>query len=185
MPDMNQTACEIRLVEYMNGPDGWGNMQGRAVGARVQAFVQKQGCDIFKISFAGVNRTDASFSRESVVEIACRYRGKKGFAIHDLFDADLIENLESAALRKDQPLFIWDADSWQIAGPKPSRGSEDVLVYALSTPGVTASGVSVALNLKLTNASTKLKQLWEGGYILRKEEVAPSGGIEFIYYRIK
>lgn len=186
MASMKQASCNIRLMDYMNGPDGWGNAQGREVGARLEAFVQKHpSCEVFQISFSDVHRTDASFSRESVVEIASRYRSKKGFAIIDLDDSDLIENLESAALRKEQPLFVWNDDSWRIVGPEASRGNKDLLTYVLSVSEVTASGVSAALNLKLTNASTKLKQLWDTGYILRRDELAPSGGIEFIYYRIK
>lgn len=186
MNSMKQTICKIQLLDYMKSPDGWGNVQGREVGACLDTYVKKYpGCEVFQISFSGVHRTDASFSRESIIELASRYRGKRGFAIIDLEDSDLIENLESAALRKEQPLFIWQGDSWRIVGPPASRGNQDLLAYVMSVPEVTASEISAALNLKLTNASTKLKQLWDTGYILRRDDLAPSGGIEFIYYRIK
>lgn len=176
----------IKLVELMNSPDGWGNVQGREVGVRLENVIQRNPiADIFQISFAGINRTDASFSRESVVEIASRWRTKKGIAIVDLDDDDLIENLEVAADKKAQPLFSWKEDTWRLLGPPPSRGNADLLNYILSVSEITASAVTSALDLKLTNASTKLKQLWESGYIMRKEEMAASGGIEYIYYRIK
>lgn len=186
MPSMKQTSCEIKLIELMNTPDGWGNVQGREVGIRLEGIIQKHpATEIFQVSFSGINRTDASFSRESVVEIASRWRTRKGIAIIDLNDDDLIENLELAANKKSQPLFLWNDDSWTLLGQLPSRGNTDLLNYTLSIPEITTAMAASALDLKLTNASTKLKQLWEGGYIMRREEIATSGGIEYIYYRIK
>jgi len=41
------------------------------------------------------------------------------------------------------------------------------------------------LGISVQNASTRLKKLVSQGYILRSEEVAESGGIEFIYQAIK
>lgn len=183
---MKQMPFKIKLIELMNTPDGWGNAQGREVGVRLEAVILKNpAADIFQVSFEGIKRTDSSFSRESVVEIASKWRAKKGIAIINLEDDDLIENLDLPADKKSQPLFLWTDDLWRLLGKMPSRGNIDLLNYTLSIPEITAAMASSALNLKLTNASTKLKQLWEGGYIMRREELATSGGIEYIYYRIK
>jgi predicted transcriptional regulator len=46
--------------------------------------------------------------------------------------------------------------------------------YAAATP-----------KMSITNASTKFKQLWEKGYLLRREIGAESGGIEFLYFPIR
>lgn len=174
------------MVDLTNNPDCWGNARGKEVGALLENYIQRHpATDVFKVSFDGIKRTDASFSRESVVEIASRFRTKHGITIVDLEDDDLIENLEVAAVKKEQPLFLWQDDSWQLLGPNPTKGNKDLLNYILTTAEATASIVASALDLKLTNASTKLKQLWESGYIMRREELAPSGGIEFIYFRIK
>ncbi len=170
----------------MKSQDGWGNAQGKAVGALLESKILAHPLnEIFQVSFKGVERTDASFSRESVVEIANRFRTKKAFIIVDLEDSDLIENLELAAEKKNQPLFMWHGDSWRILGPQPTKGNADLLHYVLTVPEITTSSASSALELKITNASTKLKQLWESGFIMRREELAQSGGIEFIYYRIR
>lgn len=186
MKNMKQRSLKINLNSFMTSPDGWGNAQGKEVGSRLEDYILKNPLtEIFQVSFKGINRTDASFSRECVVEIASRFRTKKGITIVDLDDIDLIENLELAAVKKTQPLFLWQGDSWRLLGPNPSKGNTDLLNYALSISEITTSAASSTLGLKLTNASTKLKQLWEGGYIMRREEMAPTGGIEFIYYRIK
>ncbi len=183
---MNQTRGVVKLVDLTKSPDGWGNAQGKEVGKLLENFIQRHPeIDIFKVSFAGIQRTDASFSRESVVEIASRFRTRHAIAIVDLDDDDLIENLDVAADKKEQPLFSWQDDSWKLLGQSPTKGNTDLLHYILTVAETTASTAASALDLKLTNASTKLKQLWESGYIMRREEMAPSGGIEFIYYRIK
>jgi predicted transcriptional regulator len=30
----------------------------------------------------------------------------------------------------------------------------------------------------------KLKQLWSSGFVMRRESVADTGGVEFVYHRI-
>jgi len=176
----------VKLLNLTQNPDVWGNAKGKEVGALLQNFIQGHpATDIFRVSFEGIERTDASFSREAVVEIANRFRTKHALAIVDLDDEDLIENLDVAASKKEQPLFMWKNDSWKLLGPSPTKGNTDLLNYIMAVAEVTASKVASALDLKLTNASTKLKQLWEIGYIIRREEMAPTGGIEFVYCRIK
>lgn len=183
---MKQTYSSLKLLDLTKNPDVWGNAKGKEVGALLQNFIQGHpATDVFKVSFDGIERTDASFSREAVVEIASRFRTKHALTIVDLDDDDLIENLEVAAVKKEQPLFMWQENSWKLLGPNPTRGNIELLNYILSVAETTASIAASALDLKLTNASTKLKQLWEGGYVLRREEMSPTGGIEFVYYRIK
>ena len=176
----------IKLEELMGGSDGWGHEQGREVFIRLLETVEKHpGTVIFQISLKGVERTDASFPRESIVELARRYRGYKGFCLIDVSDPDLLDNFDAAALKREQPLIVWKNERWQIIGQQPSKGNVDMLAYALSVPKCTAVAASGALKLQLTNASTKLKQLFSQGFLLRKEEVAQSGGLEYVYYRIK
>lgn len=170
----------------MPSSDGWGHIEGREVHSRLLGIVEANpGVRIFRISLKGVARTDASFPRESVMEIARRYRGDKGFCLTDFANIDLRENWGHGAEKKEQPIVIWDNDNWSLLGPEPSRGNYETLKYALSNDLIRASDVSKQLDMKLTNASTKLKQLWEKGFLLRCEEAAESGGVEFVYYRIK
>ena len=49
----------------------------------------------------------------------------------------------------------------------------------------TTSQIASSMNLSVQNASSKLKKLVDDGYILRFEETAESGGIEFIYQAIE
>lgn len=186
MPSMNETAITVRLSNFMHSSDGWGHEEGREVGAKLLAVVEANpGIKVFRISMEGVARTDASFPRESVMEIARRYRTDKGFCLYALEDQDLLYNWSLAAEQKRQPVCVWNGNSHTFIGLPPSKGNVSILDYALYREAVRATDAAKDLGMKLPNASTKLKQLWDQGFLLRRDEVAESGGVEFTYYRIK
>ncbi len=183
---MNQVATKIRLRDFMERDDGWGNTEGRAVHQKLLAAIEQHpGTLVFWISLKDVHRTDVSFARESVVELAVRYKGRRGFCLIDVPGKDMLENWEAAALRREQPLGILDDGSYRMIGPEPSRGNKALLDFVIHEKETSASKVAEKLKLKLTNASTKLKQLLELGFILRRDEAAPSGGVEFRYFAIR
>ena len=183
---MNENARQITLIDFMERSDGWGHDEGRKVHIKLVKEVEsKPGIKIFRISLKGIKRTDASFPRESVVELARRYRGRKGFTIIDCEDQDMLDNWEAAAQKREQPLFVWKDSEYKILGPTPSKGNMEIFELVMQLPSSTATVAANKLNMKLTNASTKLKNLCEHGYLLRREELAASGGVEYKYYRIK
>jgi hypothetical protein len=186
MTPMNEIV-RLRLTDYIGGkPEAWGNDQGREVFAQLLAEVEQYpGALIFEISLEGVSRTDASFPRESVVELARRFRKQIAFVVTDATKEDLLFNWDSAAIKKEQPLFVKGADgSWKILGPQLSSAKERLLDYVMKHKKVRTAQVAGDLFLKITNASTQLRDLWEMGYVLRREEVADTGGVEFVYLSI-
>ena len=130
-------------------------------------------------------RPDLGHLRESVVELAKSYRGRRGFCLKDATDLDLLDNWDAAALKREQPLIVWQDDTAHILGPQPGEGVREMLGYVLSVPSTVTSEAAQSLHLKVPNASNKLKQLWQEGYIMRRERIASSGGVEYEYYRIK
>jgi DNA-binding transcriptional ArsR family regulator len=186
MKIMNETRAVVKLRELMNNPHGWGRDQGREV---FQLLIQKveanPGKLIIEVSLEGIERNDISFASETVVELAKRYRGNKGFCLSHVADVDLLENWEAAAAKKGQPLMVWDGETGRVIGVQPSQGNAAAFEYMLSKSSVTASEIANALDLQITNASTKLKQLWEQGFLLRRQEIAESGGVEFRYFAIR
>jgi len=182
---MNQRSAQLKLRDYVGSEEGWGNTHGREVyQALLNAVETTSGKLVFRISLSGVRRVDVSFAREAVVELAARYRGSKGFCLVDIPDADQLENWEAAASRRQQPLTVWISGKPRILGPEPSRGNKGVLEYLKQRGEATAAGIARDLRLSITNASTKLKQLLEKGYILRREETSPTGGVEYTYFMI-
>src|SRR5258708_36082087 len=99
---------QITLRDYMPGPDGWGYMMGRQVHQRLREVVEAHPEEIvFSLSLRGMEHTNASFPRESVVELARSYRGRCAFCVIHAIDRDLVENWAAAALQREQPLTSW------------------------------------------------------------------------------
>ena len=184
---MNENSVVIKLRAHMAGPEGWGRVQGREVYGKLIDFVEANpGVMIFRISVEGVRRVDFSFASESLIELARRYRGLKGFCFTGSIDPDMFENFDAAAERKSQPLMMWEGDKVSIIGLRPSQGTLGALNFAFQRESTRATEfLSANPEISIANASMKFKQLWEQGFLLRREDIAGSGGVEFVYYRIK
>lgn len=186
---MNEIAVEpLRFRDFMGEDDGWGRVAGREAYRRLMEFVEaRPGAVVFRVSLQGVHRIDISFASETIVEIARRFRGRKGFCFVDLTDADQIENWAAAAQRAGQPVMSWEDGGKSVTlGLEPSQGNAEAFRFALARPESRAAEYAAsASNISIANASNKFKQLWEQGFLLRREAVAESGGVEYVYVRIK
>ena len=182
---MNRIEPNFRLLTFMNVPERW----GRAAGGTIhRTLMDRLGAHSdpapFRISMMGVRRIDVTFATVAIVEPIRQYLGTKSVCLVDLADQDIFENIAAAADRLNVPLTIWNGDRVQMAGPPPSSGLREALDYALNRTELRAAELARAQRLSITNASTKLKQLWAKGYLMRDEAWARSGGAEFVYRRI-
>lgn len=188
MNRMKQNSITIKLRNFTNSALPNGNIQGKETFRKLSDYVDSHPAySIFGISLDEIISTDVSFPRECVVSIAKQYRGQKGFFLQGMnkADRDLFDNWQAAAFAKDQPLVIWYGDEYEIMGPAISTSNLVLVNYVLDNKTVTTSKVADALNISVHNASTKLKKLVDQGYIMRSEDIAETGGIEFIYHAIK
>lgn len=176
----------LPLRDFMDRPEGWGRNEGRNVYQRMLDFVESNpGTIVFKVSMKDVRRIDISFASETIVELARRYRRSKGFCVIELTDEDLIENLDAAAAKKEQPILVWRGRSARLVGMEPSEGTREAFEFALGRAQSRAvEFASEKKGMSIANASMKFKQLWERGFLLRREAAAETGGVEFIYHRI-
>jgi hypothetical protein len=176
MNDVNENSHLVRLSDLMDSSEGWGRVQGRDVYGKLVDLVESHpGVAVFRVSLAGVRKADISFASETLVEIARRYRGSKGFCFVDLTDQDMLENWQAAAERKRQPIMVWDGASSQVIGAQPSQGNLPAFLFAMARPRARATEFAAATpNMSIANASTKFKQLWEQGFLLRREGTAES-----------
>lgn len=165
----------------------FGNVQGKAVFRRVCEIVdQHSQPTVFEVSFDGIEATDASFARESVVSAAKFYHDQHNFFLSDIADRDLIDNWKYAAQAKKQPLMIWHSISkFEVIGPEMTPSASELLTYVAQHGKVGTSQVAGDLGISVPNASTRLKRLVTEGYLVRREDAADSGGVEFIYMPIK
>lgn len=183
---MNQTALVVNLLSYTSSEKPFGNVEGKSVFRKLVDLVEEHPrTQVFGVSLKGIKATDASFPRESVVSLAKQFRGERGVFLTDLLNRDLIDNWTYAARAKDQPLVIWSGATFEVIGPEMNPATRTLVEYVLEKRSVLASQVAADLSLSVQNASTRLKGLVAAGYLLREEEVAESGGIEFKYRAIR
>ncbi len=176
----------IKLYDFMQSNDGWGREQGRTVYQELLKFIeQKSGIIVFKVSVAGVEHIDISFASETIVALAYRFKGNKGFYFIDLVDQDMKENWDAAAERKKIPLMMWNNDHIECIGLQYSSGNADAFQFAVKKTQCKATEYATATGISIANASTKFKQLWDQGFLLRRTDHAESGGLEYVYQIIK
>lgn len=169
----------------MDGTTGWGRPNGRATQDRLVSYIESRpGQELFRISMEGVEQIDASFASEAIVELIRRYRGKKGICLVDLIDPEVQFNISLAAERASVPLAVWNEGAVEIIGGQPSQGNREALEFALARSQARAAELAETKDYSIANASTKFKQLWEQGFLMRNESAADSGGVEFVYRRI-
>jgi hypothetical protein len=166
--------------------EGWGRPEGREVYPALLNFVEAHpGISIFRISLQHVQRMDISFVSETLVQLAKRFRGNKGFCLVDVPSEDMAENIDAAALKAEQPFLVWRNTEASVLGPQPGAGTAEAFRFALQRPYMrVADFVAENADVSLTNASNKFKQLWQLGYLLRRDHAAETGGVEYVYYRI-
>lgn len=183
---MNQNPIIVKLLNFTSNASPYGNIEGKSVFRKLVDFVEEHPrTQIFGVSLDGIEATDASFPRESVVSVAKHFRGERGVFLTDFRDRDLIDNWTYAARAKDQPLVIWNDANFEIIGPELNPSTRSLVEYVLEKRSVVAAQVAGDLGLSVQNASTRLKGLVSAGYVLRAEEAAESGGIEFKYTAIR
>ena len=174
----------IVLRALMEDAHGWGRPMGRDVFVKLLGEVERLPDASVRVSLRGVDRMDVSFSSETVVEIARRYKGRKGFYVTDAASPEIVENIEAAANRVSQPICIVDGTQRRYVGVTPSAGTKAALEAVLSVPQARAAEIAEAIHVTVANASMKLKALWDGGFLLRRENPAETGGVEYVYQRI-
>jgi hypothetical protein len=169
----------------MGGSEGWGREQGRATAEKLVSMLSAHGGDrLVKISMEGVERIDASFASEAIAEVIARYRKTIGICLTDLVEFGVKLNIDLAAERVSVPVLVSNDGAIEVIGMKPSQGNREALEYAWAKGQVRAAEFAEVAGVSIANASTKYKQLWEQGFLMRIESTADTGGVEFLYRRI-
>ena len=172
----------LKLKDFTQDAHPNGNVKGKAVYSSLVHFVESnQQEDTFGISLEGIIATDASFPRESVMAIAKNYSGNKFFFLTDFIDEDLLDNWTYGAIAKEQPVTVWNNGCASFIGPKMTPSVSELIDYLLENKRVTTSKVSQDFDISTQNASTRLKNIYKNGFVKRVEEVAETGGKEFVY----
>ncbi len=164
-----------------------GNELGKTVFQRLQREVDSSpGSAIFGISLKGVQATDASFPRESVISLIKMLCGEKAFFLKDFKSADLVDNWDYAAKAKNQAVIILKgANDYDVIGPELGIATKELLGFVMTEGVVTTSKVAKKFDVSAQNASAKMKKLHGMGLVFGSKETAESGGLEYVYHAIK
>lgn len=176
-PVQNQLLRSLTL-----SAECWGSAAGRKIQQVLTTRIAATPTNsIWRLSLAGVTRIDVSFASEGLVAVVGSFAGTRGICLADVAGEDVAANLAAAAERMSIPVTLWQGSLPQVLGPAPGAANREVLSFALNRKQTLARDLAGAQGLSITNASTRLRQLWERGYLLRHEIGAPSGGTEFVY----
>lgn len=182
---MKGNSLTVRIVDIMGSDRGWGSDEGVRVGIAIRATAASHPeVPVLSISLDGVRQTDTSFARESVIRVAKDLRPHRGFCLIDVAHEDIVSNWDVVASRMEQPLLLWADKQWRLLGNQPSEGLRAMFEHVMAVRSTATAEAAAHLKLGVPNASNKLKELWKGGYVLRRERVAASGGIEHEYFAI-
>jgi hypothetical protein len=185
---MNQNHMTIHLSEFTDEKKFLsGNQLGKAVFERLHRRVGSQpAVSIFGISLKGIEATDASFPRESVISLAKLMRGEKGFFLQDFASDDLLDNWKYAAKAKDQAVIVHTVgERYVVIGPDLHGGLSDLLAFVMKEEVITTSKVAKEFDISTPNASARMKKLHVMGLVLGTKESAETGGLEYVYRAIK
>lgn len=189
--NMKQNENLINLQDYFAKHDlsGIGDDEGKLVFDELVFFIDKK--PQFKIFYISIEGTifDASFAREAIVRLAKHYRKTRGVCLVNADKEALRLNLLAPVISLNQPLPYYSGKHYDhIKTDKigtPSKTNLPIFKFVFENGITSASDVAEHLDFKINNASTKLKSLYEEGFLLRIEDKSESGGIEYKYYAIK
>lgn len=188
---MKQNSNQISLEEIFKKHTltGMGAEEGVKVFNIISSYVTNNPEIITFYLSIGNEIFDASFAREAIVKLAKSFRMKRGVCLVNIVNEDVIDNILGPVLRLDQPVpFYQDGALHHVGFNKigtPSKTNQKIFEFIATRDLTTANEIVDKFQLKLSNASTKLKSLFEEGFILRKEQKSSSGGIEYFYFAIK
>ncbi|MEZ0150444.1 MAG: DNA-binding protein [Candidatus Reddybacter sp.] len=175
----------MRLRDFTKDDHPFGNKQGRETLSLLSDYIDENPALIYEISMDGIEATDASFPRESVISLAKLLKGEKGIYLTGSLTKDLLDNWHYAAIAKEQHIILQKSDGYLVIGPKLNEGQIQLFDYIMGEGEVTTSKVVQRFGGSAQNASAKLKKLYATGLILGHKAVADTGGLEFVYKAIK
>ena len=142
------------------------------------------GDDVQPLVEAIFNAPVLTIRTEHLLGIHLRRRTRRDEVLYFGFFGRFTGNIDAAGEKKEQPMLVWRGRSSELVGMKPKEGMREAFQFAMGRPQSRASEFAAQKDLSIANASMKFKQLWEQGFLLRRESSADTGGVEFVYVPI-
>lgn len=182
----NRPEHRLDLAEYVGRSEAWGTELGAVVFSKINLVLigLSEGALVL-LDYGGLERSDASFQREAVVETLRKHRPRVLFIALNLTDSDVAANLELALEKRGDCLLLrTDRGGPSVIGRRLTAEQAETLKVVRAKGSVTSSDLS-GDDLNLSTASSRLAGLWKAGLIERVEGTSPSGGREHRYYGVE
>src|SRR6266481_5675645 len=113
MHAMNEIRPQFSVVlrALVNSSEAWGTDLGAKVFAQINVLLINVGMGtLVWVDYNGMERSDASFQREAIVETIRKHRPRLLFVAINLRSSDLRANLEVALERRAESLLLHESD---------------------------------------------------------------------------
>lgn len=176
---------KISLLDIVGSSTIFGSKKGQEVYAAIIGIIKENpNYTVFEICLDGIEAVDATFARESVVNAAKFFRGQKAFLLTSSETSKLSSSWSYAARVKDQPLLVLLKGSHHWIGDTITTAKQELVDYVYQQQVVRSGDLAVKYDLPVAHASTKLRKLFDEGYLLRKKQTSSTGGVEYTYHPI-
>ena len=192
MPMIHSTRLSFR--NFMEGSKGWGTDNGLECYARLFTFLDNhKKMNVFNLSMHGVEEMDYTFAFETIGQLIWYFSStdQTGFCISDLDNRDIILNISAACEDSLLPiLVIRDVDDpndrYMLIGNPPSKSLSSAYYHVLGNGFVSAEDYASLTNLKISNARSKLDELFDAGYLFRFDvSCEDSNRFKRVYHAIR
>lgn len=169
----------------------WGREKGKRIREQIIEYfysdkfnIQKH--DTLQIDFTGIDLLEYAFATELVVVLISRLSSElKGKHVILTGMNPLVKENISIALEKAKlfALVMEGDDNWHLIG-KVSEPIEQTFSAVARLKSVDTPTLAEELAASVHSINNRLKVLLSMGLVKRKEIIAPSGGIQYIYQSI-
>ncbi|EOZ8645403.1 hypothetical protein ACQWTT_001154 [Acinetobacter baumannii] len=175
-----QHNFQINLIDITKAPFVIGSKAGDQVLNHLRSSISGP-INTIEISLEKMTAFDACFVRNGIATFAKINSKQIGTIITNIGNADVLENLIYGFHAKQMPLLIKNEDGTGSMYGDLNSGGKEVLSFVYSKKQTTTSELAQFLNISSPNASSKLKKLFNQGYLHAYKQDAISGGIEYVY----
>lgn len=185
MNTQNEKIVRLALLDFL-GSEAWGLDHGRKAMEAIEKRLRDRTEKIVNLDLRGIERMDASCSRETLANLVRRHRGEKCFFLTGIGSQSVQENIDTAFARQEMTILARKGGDYEILGGALRGHLLQTLEVIEDLGQATARQVCDRIgDLALTACNNRLRDLCDAGLVLRLDGTAPSGGKEFVYIALR
>lgn len=139
----------------------------------------------FEISLLGIVAMDTDFASAAIIELAVKFRGRKGFTISGVQDQAIIDVLDTAARERGAGLILRDGGLLRLIGIEPSERHRALFEFAMTRTSFHGRDyLEAERGIKLPAANKRIRTLLQQGLLVRRRQSGRGGPSKYYYAAI-